>query len=65
MIAAVFDTNILASGTVSAAGPTGQVIDAWRAGQCDLIISEPIFAELTLCMITQTFDEGASYDTGT
>jgi putative PIN family toxin of toxin-antitoxin system len=46
VIPATFDTNVLASGTVSAAGPAGQLLDAWRANQCDLIVSEPILTEL-------------------
>jgi len=46
MISAVLDTNILASGTISAITPPGQIIDAWRDGKFLLITSEHILAEL-------------------
>jgi putative PIN family toxin of toxin-antitoxin system len=55
VISAVFDTNILASGTVSAAGPPGQVLDAWRAGHCELIVSEPILTELTRTLTSKPY----------
>lgn len=47
MISAVLDTNVLASGTVTAATPPGQILDAWRAGQFVLVISEHIIEELS------------------
>ncbi len=47
MISAVLDTNILASGTISAITPPGQIIDAWRGGQFLLITSKHILTELT------------------
>lgn len=46
MISAVLDTNTLASGTVTANTPPGQILDAWRAGQFELITSEHIINEL-------------------
>lgn len=46
MISAVLDTNILASGTVSSLNPPGQILDAWHAGQFELVTSEPILNEL-------------------
>lgn len=46
MISAVLDTNTLASGTVTAATPPGQILDAWRKGQFELITSEHIIGEL-------------------
>lgn len=46
MISAVLDTNVLASGTVTATTPPGQILDAWRAGQFELITSEHIIEEL-------------------
>ena len=47
MISAVIDTNVLASGTVTSATPTGQILDAWRAGQFELVTSAHIIEELT------------------
>lgn len=46
MISAVLDTNILASGIVSAFNPPGKILDAWRAGQFMLVTSEHILVEL-------------------
>lgn len=47
MITAVLDTNVLASGTVTAATPPGQILDAWRADQFELVTSTHILDELT------------------
>ncbi len=46
MIRVVLDTNILASGTVNAFNSPGQILDAWRAHQFELITSEHILCEL-------------------
>ena len=47
MISAVLDTNVLASGTVSAANAPGQILDAWHARKFELVTSAHIIAELT------------------
>lgn len=47
MITAVLDTNVLASGTVTATNSPGQILNAWRAGQFELVTSEHIIDELT------------------
>lgn len=46
MISAVLDTNILASGTITASTPPGQIIDAWRNGLFTLVTSDHILTEL-------------------
>lgn len=46
MISAVLDTNILASGTITAATAPGQILDAWRDGQFELVVSVHIIDEL-------------------
>ncbi len=46
MISAVLDTNVLASGTISANTPPGQILDAWLDGQFELVTSVPIINEL-------------------
>lgn len=46
MISVVLDTNVLASGTVTASGPPGQILDRWREGQFKLVVSEHIIEEL-------------------
>lgn len=54
MIAAVLDTNVLASGFIrySLEAPPVQVVNAWRGGQYTLVTSEPILNELA-----RTFEE--------
>lgn len=47
MISAVLDTNVLASGTVSAANAPGQILDAWHARKFELVTSAHIIGELT------------------
>jgi uncharacterized protein len=42
----VLDTNILASGAISAAGTLSTIVDAWRSGQFKVIVSVPILEEL-------------------
>lgn len=46
MISAVLDTNVLVSGTLTSATTPGQILDAWRANEFELILSEPIISEL-------------------
>ena len=46
MIVAVLDTNVLVSGFSAPAGVPGTLIDAWRQGAIQLVVSEPILAEL-------------------
>lgn len=47
MITAVLDTNVLASGTVSTSTPPGQILNAWRDNQFELVVSQHILDELT------------------
>jgi len=47
VISAVLDTNVLASGTVSAANAPGQILDAWHARKFELVTSAHIIGELT------------------
>ena len=47
MISAVLDTNVLASGTVTAANAPGQILDAWHARKFELVTSAHIINELT------------------
>jgi putative PIN family toxin of toxin-antitoxin system len=42
----VLDTNILASGAISAAGTVSTIVDAWRSGQFKVIVSAPSLDEL-------------------
>lgn len=45
MIRAVLDTNVLLSGFVSSTGAPARLLDAWRAGVFDLVLSEHILQE--------------------
>jgi putative PIN family toxin of toxin-antitoxin system len=42
----VLDTNMLASGAISATGTLSRIIDAWRGGTFSVIVSTPILEEL-------------------
>jgi putative PIN family toxin of toxin-antitoxin system len=42
----VLDTNILASGAISATGTVSNILGAWRSGQFSVIASSPILDEL-------------------
>jgi len=46
VISAVLDTNVLASGTISAANAPGQILDAWHARRFELVTSAHIIDEL-------------------
>jgi len=46
MFSAVLDTNVLASGTLSAFSPPGQILNAWRKQEFELVISTHIVTEL-------------------
>ncbi len=46
MIRAVLDTNVLVSGALTALTPPGQLLDAWRDGRFELVISEHLLNEL-------------------
>jgi putative PIN family toxin of toxin-antitoxin system len=42
----VFDTNVLASGAIAVTGPVASVIDAWRRGEVQVVVSSHILGEL-------------------
>lgn len=42
----VLDINVFVSGTTISAGPPGQIINAWREGQFELAISEPMLVKM-------------------
>ena len=54
---AVLDTNVLASGTVTAITTPGQILDYWHLGKFNLAISEHIIYELKQIIyeLKQTF----------
>jgi uncharacterized protein len=43
----VLDTNILASGAISAADTVSRILDEWRSGKFRVIVSAPILDELS------------------
>ena len=46
MILAVLDTNVLASGTLNSSSAPGQILNAWKKGQFELVLSAHIIDEL-------------------
>ena len=60
MISAVLDTNVLASGTVTAANAPGQILNAWHAGQFELVTSEHIIEELSRTFLKPYFQKRLS-----
>ncbi len=60
MVFAVLDTNILASGTLTTSTPPGQILDAWRDGQFNLVVSEHILVELTRTLQKPYFQQRVS-----
>ncbi len=46
MIIAVLDTNILVSGASITSTPPGQILNAWREGKFELVVSSYIIDEL-------------------
>ncbi len=46
MISAVLDTNVLVSGALTSSSIPGQILNAWRENEFELIISEYIIYEL-------------------
>lgn len=43
----VLDTNVFVSGLLFPQGTLGRIVAAWRAGEFDLVLSEPILDEIT------------------
>jgi putative PIN family toxin of toxin-antitoxin system len=46
VIRAVFDTNVLASGAIAITGPVAALIDGWRRGEVEIVVSSHILGEL-------------------
>lgn len=46
MISAVLDTNVLVSGSITPLGIPGQILQAWRRGELQLVVSREILGEV-------------------
>jgi putative PIN family toxin of toxin-antitoxin system len=46
VLRAVFDVGVIVSGVLTAGGPPGQILDRWRDGELDLVVSSALLAEL-------------------
>lgn len=46
MLRAVLDVGVIVSGVLSAGGPPGQILNRWRGGELDLVVSPSLLAEL-------------------
>lgn len=55
MLSVVLDTNILASGALAPSSLPGQIVEKWRDGQFELIVSEHIINELEKTFKTPYF----------
>lgn len=47
MITAVLDSNVLLSGFLTGEAPPARIVDAWLTGRFELVVSEPVLAELS------------------
>ena len=63
MIRAVFDTNVLASGAIAIAGPVAALIDAWRRGEVEIVVSSHILGELARALSNAYFVARLDADT--
>jgi uncharacterized protein len=46
VLRAVLDVGVIVSGVLTAGGPPGQILDRWRGGEFDLLVSSALLAEL-------------------
>jgi putative PIN family toxin of toxin-antitoxin system len=46
VLRAVVDVGVIVSGVLTAEGPPGEILDRWRDGELDLIVSPSLIAEL-------------------
>jgi putative PIN family toxin of toxin-antitoxin system len=46
MIRAVLDANVFVSAVITATGNAARILDAWRAGRIDLVVSPEILSEV-------------------
>jgi uncharacterized protein len=63
VIRAVFDTNVLASGAIAIAGPVAALIDAWRRGEVEIVVSSHILGELDRALSNAYFVARLDADT--
>jgi uncharacterized protein len=46
LVRAVLDVGVIVSGALTAGGPPGRILDRWRAGELDIVVSASLLAEL-------------------
>jgi putative PIN family toxin of toxin-antitoxin system len=46
LVRAVLDVGVIVSGALTAGGPPGRILDRWRAGELDVVVSPVLLAEL-------------------
>jgi uncharacterized protein len=63
VIRAVFDTNVLASGAIAIAGPVATLVDAWRRGEVEIVVSSHILGELDRALNNAYFAARLGADT--
>lgn len=62
MIAAVLDTNVLATASLERPSPSRLILEAWRAGRFELIVSEHILQELAVTLRKRYFRDRLQTD---
>lgn len=55
MLRVVLDPGVLVSAVLSAAGAPGRILDRWREGEFDLIVSEKLLDELLEVLLRPRF----------
>jgi uncharacterized protein len=46
LVRAVLDVGVIVSGALTAGGPPGRILDRWRTGEFDIVVSPALLAEL-------------------
>lgn len=55
MLRVVADPGVLVSAVLSATGPPAQILDRWRAGEFDLVVSPKLLSELEEVLVRPRF----------
>lgn len=60
MLRVVADPGVLVSGVLTRAGPPAEVLDRWRAGEFDLVVSPKLLGELEDVLLRPKFRSALS-----
>jgi putative PIN family toxin of toxin-antitoxin system len=51
LLRAVLDFGVIVSGALTGGGPPGRILDRWRAGELDIVVSPSLLAELDRVLV--------------